>query len=276
MLVEHLGLLLDWVQFSSAGVILGGAGLTKTGNTIDVVAADNSLTVNADSVQVKLNAVAAVGNLIVTATGLAVDTDGSTLETATNKLQVKALGITNAHISATAAIAYSKLSLAGSVVNADVSATAAIAYSKLNLSASIVNADVAAGAAIAYSKLSLSASIVNADIAVGAAIAYSKLSLSNSIVAGDLTTDSVTTIKILDANVTAAKLASGVFDQSTITGGTGSAAAVQNAPLLKKTIVSDESMAANTSFAVRLCVNGETAGRYRKADQDLLHLIYFM
>ena len=259
---------IDWVQFSSAGVILGGAGLTKTGNTIDVVAADNSLTVNADSVQVKLNVVAAVGNLIVTATGLAVDTDGSTLETATNKLQVKALGITNAHISATAAIAYSKLSLAGSVVNADVSATAAIAYSKLNLSASIVNADVAAGAAIAYSKLSLSASIVNADIAVGAAIAYSKLSLSNSIVAGDLTTDSVTTIKILDANVTAAKLASGVFDQSTITGGTGSAAAVQNAPLLKKTIVSDESMAANTSFAVRLCVNGETAGRYRKADQD--------
>lgn len=90
--------------------------------------------------------------------------------------------IVNADISATAAIAYSKLNLAGSIVNADISASAAIAYSKLNLSGSIVNADVSASAAIAYSKLNLSASIVNADIAAGAAIAYSKLNIAD----GDL------------------------------------------------------------------------------------------
>lgn len=42
---------------------------------------------------------------------------------------------------------------ASALVNADVSASAAIAYSKLNLSASIVNADVSASAAIARSKL---------------------------------------------------------------------------------------------------------------------------
>jgi hypothetical protein len=41
----------------------------------------------------------------------------------------------------------------GLIVNADVSASAAIAYSKLNLSAAIVNADIASSAAIAYSKL---------------------------------------------------------------------------------------------------------------------------
>lgn len=61
------------------------------------------------------------------------------------------------------------------IVNADVSASAAIAYSKLNLSNSIVNADINAAAAIAYSKLNLSASIVNADIAAAAAIARNKL-----------------------------------------------------------------------------------------------------
>lgn len=61
------------------------------------------------------------------------------------------------------------------IVNADVSASAAIAYSKLALSNSIVNADINAAAAIAYSKLNLSASIVNADVAAAAAIAYSKL-----------------------------------------------------------------------------------------------------
>lgn len=91
--------------------------------------------------------------------------------------------IVNADISASAAIAYSKLNLTGSIVNADVSASAAIAYSKLNLAGSIVNADISASAAIAYSKLALTGSIVNADISASAAIAYSKLNIAD----GDLT-----------------------------------------------------------------------------------------
>lgn len=61
--------------------------------------------------------------------------------------------LTNSNISASAAIAYSKLNLAASILNADINASAAIAYSKLNLSASIVNADIASAAAIALSKL---------------------------------------------------------------------------------------------------------------------------
>lgn len=42
-------------------------------------------------------------------------------------------GITNANISGSAAIAYSKLALSNSIVNADINASAAIAYSKLNI-----------------------------------------------------------------------------------------------------------------------------------------------
>ncbi len=84
-------------------------------------------------------------------------------------------GLVNANISAGAAIAYSKLNLANSILNSDVSAGAAIAYSKLNLANSIVNADVSATAAIAYSKLNLANSIVNADVSASAAIARSKL-----------------------------------------------------------------------------------------------------
>lgn len=61
--------------------------------------------------------------------------------------------ITNAMVSNSAAIAYSKLNLGTSIVNADVSGSAAIAYSKLNLGTSIVNADINASAAIALSKL---------------------------------------------------------------------------------------------------------------------------
>lgn len=77
-------------------------------------------------------------------------------------------------------------------------------------------------------------------------------------------------IREKDAGTTAAKLNSNVFDQATITGGTGSAAVVQNAPLLKKTMVAGESFAANTSFLVRFGINSlsETSDRVYKADKD--------
>jgi hypothetical protein len=83
--------------------------------------------------------------------------------------------IVNDDVSGAAAIAYSKLSLAGAILNADISGSAAIAYSKLNLAGSIVNADISNSAAIAYSKLNLSDSVLNADINASAGIARSKI-----------------------------------------------------------------------------------------------------
>lgn len=121
-----------------------------------------------------------------TQTHVAAGTAGSSLNVARADHVHPMAAIVNADISASAAIAYSKLTLTGSIVNADISGSAAIAYSKLNLATSIVNADVSASAAIAYSKLALTASIVNADVASGAAIAYSKLALSASIVNADV------------------------------------------------------------------------------------------
>ncbi len=99
---------------------------------------------------------------------------------------VKDDSISDNHISSSAAIAYSKLALASSIVNADISNSAAIAYSKLSLSNSIVNADISSSAAIAYSKLALTGTLVNSDISSSAAIAYSKLALAGSIVNADI------------------------------------------------------------------------------------------
>lgn len=108
-----------------------------------------------------------------------------------NSLTVKNLLNTSTATFNTAYSGLAKLSSgvlsASSLVNSDVSASAAIAYSKLNLTGSILNADVSASAAIAYSKLSLSNSILNADINSSAAIAYSKLAAmtTGKILAGN-------------------------------------------------------------------------------------------
>lgn len=115
--------------------------------------------------------------------------DNSTIDVnGSNQLRVKPLGITNNEVSASAAIAYSKLALTNSIVNADVNAAAAIAYSKLNLTASIVNADIAAGAAIAYSKLALANSILSSDISWPLLAPDSAVGAPNYSFGGDATT----------------------------------------------------------------------------------------
>lgn len=73
------------------------------------------------------------------------------------------------------------------LTNSNVAANAAVAYSKLNLAGSIVNADIATGAAIAYAKLNLTGDIINGDISSSAAIARSKIASGtiNQVVEND-------------------------------------------------------------------------------------------
>jgi hypothetical protein len=69
------------------------------------------------------------------------------------------------------------------VVDANVSATAAIARSKLDFGSGLVNADISATAAIAKTKLA-NLDVVNADVNAAAAIAESKLNLATDAAAG--------------------------------------------------------------------------------------------
>jgi hypothetical protein len=118
--------------------------------------------------------------------------------------------ITNADISSTAAIAYSKLNLANSItssdiasetiVDADISTTAAIAKTKIS-----GTAITAADAGTITSTMIADGTIVNGDINATAAIAYSKLNLANSIVTNDLANSSVSTAKIIDNAITQSK-----------------------------------------------------------------------
>ena len=90
----------------------------------------------------------------------------------------------------------------------------------------------------------------------------------------------VGTTQLASNAVTAAKIATGAFDGLTITGGGGSAAAVQNAPAVKRSLVAGQAFSANTTYAVRwgLVANGETSGRIYAADittasYDLFYVI---
>src|SRR5690606_14517960 len=69
---------------------------TSSSVTLDIIAGDNSLTVNTDNLVVKRDATGAVG---LTLDGLFINTDGSTLEINANALRVKDLGITTAKLS---------------------------------------------------------------------------------------------------------------------------------------------------------------------------------
>jgi hypothetical protein len=134
--------------------------------------------------------------------------------------------------------------------------TIALAYDDAvpNISANVVDGSI--------DEDKLAASVAGNGLSGGNGTALS-VNVDNSTI--EINTD---TLRIKDAGVTAAKLASGVADQATITGGAGTALAVQYAPRGLRTVVAGESMAANTSFLVRWAVNGETAGRVYKADKD--------
>lgn len=73
----------------------------------------------------------------------------------------------------------------------------------------------------------------------------------------------------IERSSNALRVKSGAYDQLTITGGSGSAAAVQEAPMVKRrSMVAGEAFSANVTYMVRLAINGETAGRVYKADYD--------
>jgi len=73
------------------------------------------------------------------------------------------------------------------LANANISGSAAIAYSKLNLASSIVNADVAGGAAILESKLSLNFSTSSLNTAIGQRLQLAGGTMTGAINAGGFT-----------------------------------------------------------------------------------------
>jgi hypothetical protein len=185
---------------------------------------------------------------------------------------------------------------ASALVNTDVSASAAIAYSKLSLTSSIVNADISSSAAIAESKLSLDYSTASLNTAIGTKVTANgaitgatktkiTYDAKGLVTAGaDATTadiaDSSNKRYVTDAELVVIGNTSGTNtgDQTiTLTGdvtgtGTGSfSTTVNNAPKLQTSELANEALAATTLVALRYAKSADTsfvAGRMSKADLD--------
>lgn len=91
----------------------------------------------------------------------------------------------------------------------------------------------------------------------------------------EIKTGGVGATQLASQAVTSAKIATTALDQTTITGGNGTTLAVVASPRGVKSVVAGEAMNANTSYLVRYAMNGETAGRVYKADQDATSLDKF-
>jgi hypothetical protein len=88
---------ITFVQIPGPSDVQAGAGLLRTGQVVDIVAADATLTVNPDSLQVKLDPARCV---TVAAGGIGVNPDGTTIEANANALRVKPASIGDSQLSA--------------------------------------------------------------------------------------------------------------------------------------------------------------------------------
>jgi len=86
---------ITWTQFNGAGAITAGAGLTKTGSSIDVVTGDTSLIVNADEMHVNTAVIATVASLASYAKKFAAALTGTASpETVTHNLNTRDISLT--------------------------------------------------------------------------------------------------------------------------------------------------------------------------------------
>lgn len=187
-----------WVYFNSVATMVGGDMITVTGPVISVdLAAASGLEStnpgnNAGQLRVKLeasnpslkftgsNELAAKlygsGAILSGASGLYVNVDGSTIDISGNAIEVKAGGITNTQVSASAAIAYSKLALSASIKASDQNSQSATSVQPLFADGSggaayrsIVSGDLPDLSGI-YANIhlsNLSAVAINADLKFG-------------------------------------------------------------------------------------------------------------
>lgn len=149
--------------------------------------------------------------------------------------------------------------------NVDVTAGDSSLLSTLN--SLVVNLN-AAGAIITSTGLKINLEASNPTLQISSNQLGAKLDAARAITTGaagiGVNVDGVST----EISANALRIKTTAYDQKTIVGGSGTSASVASAPLSKRTLVAGQAFAANTTFAVRWALTGETAGQVYAADKD--------
>ena len=98
---------LAFAQFSGAGQVIAGNGLEKSGNTLSVdLASDAGLEISSGELRVQLDGNSGLNRV---ANGMSLKLDGATLSLGGGGIKIADSGVANAQVSASAAIAFSKM-----------------------------------------------------------------------------------------------------------------------------------------------------------------------
>ena len=237
---------IEFVQFSGAYQVIAGAGLTKTGNTLDVGAGDG-IAADADAVRVRLAADAGVefksGEIaakVDTTRAMNVDANGLFVKIDATK----GIGISGSGNLVTKFDASFGLSMdTTNGLRVDILAGGAMEFENGDLDVKDLGIDTArlGGSAVTTEKIS-DAAVTTAKIN-DAAVTTSKLG-ADAVTNAKLADDAVETANILNLNVTTAKLA----DASVTTDKLG-ADAVTNAKLADNAVETANIVDANVTLA---------------------------
>lgn len=168
---------LTFAQFSGAGQITAGSGLTKTGNTLDV-GAGNGISVAADSVAVAL--------------------DGTTLAVGGPGLKVNTGGVTSNELAA-ASVTAGKIAVGG--VSAANQFAAGVVDSAAILDGAVNTAELAN---LAVTQAKMAANSVGAGEIIDGAVGSAELA-AGAVIAGKIGAGAIATADIANNAVTAAK-----------------------------------------------------------------------
>ena len=261
-----------FAQFSSAGEIVAGTGLSKSGNTLSASVDDAFIEVEAGALTVKDNSITAAKVATNTLTGNEIqDASISAAELADNACITRTIqdsAVTTAKLTNTAVTSGK---LADGACTTDKLAASAVTTAKLldanvtsgKLANDAMSTDKIADAAVSSAKIAsgavLTASLGDAQVSTGKLIDGNVTALklaSNSVTSSKIAASNVLTSHIADSQITTAKIASDQVNTSHLKADAVTEAKILNGAVTADKLASNSVTTSKLGTLTGLTVNG--------------------
>lgn len=201
---------IDWVQFSGAGSVIAGDGLTKSGNTLDVVGTANRITVTADAVDI---ASTYVGQSTITTLGTIGTGTWNATTIAANKGGTGVANAASSTITLGGALSFSGAYTTGFTVTGNTSVT----LPTTGTLATLAGSETLTNKTISSSSASLTTLAASGAVTLTSTTDASALGTAAVVLSGGL---SVAKAMYIGTNITGAGAATSTLDGFNIDGGT--------------------------------------------------------